>query len=695
MLKRTTLTMAIAAILAVPTIAQAEIEVTTVVKNETAFFTTNGQVTADAKNEADTGGHSQGATLKFENSAKFFLNGDLGEDSSWHGEFNIIYDTAGVNNDYQGHNDYSQNDWFRELYIDTSIGENLDLRIGKQQVVWGTADGIKLLDIINPTDFREFNQNTTEDARIPVWMINAELAVGETGSAQFVLYENETNKLAGFNEEDIEGTYQVTGTDPFVSQMATSVSNAGLSDGVDRGQAFVFRGVETITGRTNGFLNIGAAFGGVANTFNFLSAGGGNVLGLTVFGGATVDNFATNDAAAINFRPACGGMMSPLTPQGLAPGDGSASSSACLDALTQLSNDNITNVIDTQTIDTPGTQAGASVEWDTANANSAFEYVSNTTFATFDSFVNMKTQYKRDTPDDLDANFAMRFRDSTEGGSNYSINYAYAYDSNPYVELSWQATDGTALTSSVGNAAHNALYNNTNTVTLQDANGNQRCSANGGENGCTLLFTEKVGRVHNLGSSFDTAFQAGEVPLVLRGEFLYQKDVQTPVVDRGELSIGNLTEALTSKEADYFKYVIGLDATVLTNLLVSGQFIQFRNLDYIDKASSRLAGFEKYTGDQANLSLSNGLQKAEENKEFYSLFLSKPFGPEQQGRVNNITIAEEGGGYWNRLDAEYGLTDQLIVSGEINTYWGDENTTFGQFSESSNLQLGVKYIFEN
>ncbi len=84
-----------------------------------------------------------------------------------------MVDTEGTSPDYKYHRSYTQNDYLRELYVDTGAGD-WDLRIGKQQVVWGTADGIKLLDIINPTDFRELNQNAMEDARIPVWMINAE-----------------------------------------------------------------------------------------------------------------------------------------------------------------------------------------------------------------------------------------------------------------------------------------------------------------------------------------------------------------------------------------------------------------------------------------------------------------------------------------------------------------------------------------
>ena len=43
----------------------------------------------------------------------------------------------------------------RELYWQYS-GESSFWQIGKQQVVWGEADGLKLLDLVNPQDFREF-----------------------------------------------------------------------------------------------------------------------------------------------------------------------------------------------------------------------------------------------------------------------------------------------------------------------------------------------------------------------------------------------------------------------------------------------------------------------------------------------------------------------------------------------------------
>jgi len=66
----------------------------------------------------------------------------------------------------------------REFYLDANIGESF-VRLGKQQIVWGQADGLRVLDIVNPFDFREFILPEFEDRRIPLWTANAEIPVGE------------------------------------------------------------------------------------------------------------------------------------------------------------------------------------------------------------------------------------------------------------------------------------------------------------------------------------------------------------------------------------------------------------------------------------------------------------------------------------------------------------------------------------
>jgi len=61
----------------------------------------------------------------------------------------------------------------RELYYERSAGDWY-LTIGKQQVVWGKADGLKVLDVVDPQSFREFILEDFEQSRIPLWTLNVE-----------------------------------------------------------------------------------------------------------------------------------------------------------------------------------------------------------------------------------------------------------------------------------------------------------------------------------------------------------------------------------------------------------------------------------------------------------------------------------------------------------------------------------------
>jgi len=76
--------------------------------------------------------------------------------------------------------------WLRECYLDI-LTDKLDLRLGKQQVVWGTADGIRILDIVNPLDYREWTLKDYIDTRMPLWMINAEGEILMNGHLQLLL----------------------------------------------------------------------------------------------------------------------------------------------------------------------------------------------------------------------------------------------------------------------------------------------------------------------------------------------------------------------------------------------------------------------------------------------------------------------------------------------------------------------------
>jgi len=659
-----TLSLALAAIFS-SSVAIAEVEVTGKIVHETATYIKAGIGIGGALTHDQTNNSHGADVFKAATHAKIFIDGELDElheGSTFHAELNGFWDGKAITDYYEDNQEYTQRDFLREAYIDSEVGD-LSLRVGKQQVVWGTADGMKLLDAINPTDYTEMAQNQMEDSRIPVWMINAETDVPTGGSVQVVISEAKSSVFAGLGRKSAATTGQ------------HSANNA------DVGHAFKMKGVDTITGRVHGFLNIAPALGVVAKTVfsgehvagvdeGFLEANR-NGDQLTVWdysNGNTFGTFGINTGANL-----------------------------CTNA--NITNSKLTNLCTDAALDITAPDA-------------TFEYMSATTFATFDTLGEISSEYRVTEPNDA-PNVGLRFKDSTSNGVNYSVNFMSGYDTNPSVDMHWEdgagaklyagtttaVSGGTDGTSDLGSTDNNLTVRLYTTQALADAAAlNTAYNKIDSGSDPLLVMVESLNEIQQLGGSFDTAIETAALgPVVIRGEALYQYDVESPVINRKKLGHGDLVGGLTMVKGDMFKYVVGADITVLTNMMVSAQFIQEANLDFIDQAqtghSEYGANLGLYTGDRATLHLTNGLQKAKEFKEFYSLFLSKPFGASGEHRWNNIFMYEDGDGMWNRLDAEFAIDDNTQVTVEWNEYFGDTNTQFGQLEKSSNVQAGFKYSF--
>lgn len=72
----------------------------------------------------------------------------------------------------------------REFFWDHYAGDTF-ARLGKQQIVWGQADGLRVLDVINPLSYREFILPDIEHRRIPLWSALFEFPL-DTWTAQLV-----------------------------------------------------------------------------------------------------------------------------------------------------------------------------------------------------------------------------------------------------------------------------------------------------------------------------------------------------------------------------------------------------------------------------------------------------------------------------------------------------------------------------
>ena len=80
-------------------------------------------------------------------------------------------------------------DFIREIYAKKTFklanGDDLFLKVGKQQVVWGRTDLFRVLDVINPVDYSRNNiYDELSDIRIPMWIVQGEYRMGASESMQ-------------------------------------------------------------------------------------------------------------------------------------------------------------------------------------------------------------------------------------------------------------------------------------------------------------------------------------------------------------------------------------------------------------------------------------------------------------------------------------------------------------------------------
>jgi hypothetical protein len=117
----------------------------------------------------------------------------------------------------------------REWYVDMQPFERLQLRLGKQQVVWGETDFFRAMDVVHGYDYRWrfFMEPENEELRKPLIMLNARVQVPElNGSLQLLL-------RPGFDRDnDVGNTYDVNGGRYSLSTLKGLSFNSYLKNGL-------------------------------------------------------------------------------------------------------------------------------------------------------------------------------------------------------------------------------------------------------------------------------------------------------------------------------------------------------------------------------------------------------------------------------------------------------------------------------
>jgi hypothetical protein len=90
---------------------------------------------------------------------------------------------------------------FREVYLQGPLLADLDVKAGRQIVVWGKSDNIRVVDVLNPLDRRELGVVDIEDLRLPVTMTKLDYYSGDWNLSGVIVHEIRFNKEPAFGSD--------------------------------------------------------------------------------------------------------------------------------------------------------------------------------------------------------------------------------------------------------------------------------------------------------------------------------------------------------------------------------------------------------------------------------------------------------------------------------------------------------------
>ena len=93
-----------------------------------------------------------------------------------------------------------------ETYIQGSLTKSLDVKIGRQIVVWGKSDNIRVTDVLNPLDIREPGLTDIEDLRLPVAMSRLDYYIGDWSLTGIAIHEIRFNKSPEYGSDFYPGS---------------------------------------------------------------------------------------------------------------------------------------------------------------------------------------------------------------------------------------------------------------------------------------------------------------------------------------------------------------------------------------------------------------------------------------------------------------------------------------------------------
>ena len=100
---------------------------------------------------------------------------------------------------------YEQELEIDDLYLQGSLTSNLDIKTGRQVVVWGKSDNVRVTDILNPLDNRLPGMVDIKNRRLPVAMSKLDYYTGDWNLSGIIIHEARFDKNPVYNSDFYPG----------------------------------------------------------------------------------------------------------------------------------------------------------------------------------------------------------------------------------------------------------------------------------------------------------------------------------------------------------------------------------------------------------------------------------------------------------------------------------------------------------
>jgi len=226
-------------------------------------FTLNGNIAFKAsvgyhKHEVD--GSDYSGVNQAQAALYLQLDGKLSDDWKLRISGDTFYDAIYDLRSYEEYRQEVLDDYRTQLrlddtYIQGRLTPELDLKAGRQVVVWGKSDNIRITDVINPLDNRLPGMTDIEDLRLSVGMAKFDYYAGQWNLSLMIIPENRIMMEATPRGEffPVDTVFTVPGgiVDPFPELITPSTSwenmqYAFAANGVFRGWDLSFYAADVL-----------------------------------------------------------------------------------------------------------------------------------------------------------------------------------------------------------------------------------------------------------------------------------------------------------------------------------------------------------------------------------------------------------------------------------------------------------------